>query len=208
MMIGKSMVSFTKLILAICLAGIVGFAGRLLNFDGALIGVVVVIVAAFIITYKPVVESSEKEVQFQPDTNESGDYLLLAANAKRSAKEEIKNKNYNAAWEHFHTQKEFLRKHSISQNWNAIDSVNLDASVSKDLANVLRLEGKHKDALVHIVYWYSNSKSITKEQKSKLSAYYNRSQMANTSLEEIINYCGSKQPLDFKEIRDQVDAWS
>lgn len=83
------------------------------------------------------------------NTIRDDDYLGLAANAKYSSIKEIKNYNYNKAFELCQKQKEDYLKHAEKNSWNKRDTDKLCNSVHEDFANIYRLENKHKEALIN-----------------------------------------------------------
>ena len=105
------------------------------------------------------------------------DYLGFAATSKHEALAALEARQYDKAWKLFHEQKLHYLKHASRSHFTRLQTLALDASVSEDLANVLRLEGKHKTALVHALYWVAASPRRTKTQDRKLSAYFNRAKI-------------------------------
>lgn len=113
------------------------------------------------------------------------DFLGKAAEAGHKAKDAVKAKKYDEAWGLYHKQKELYMKHANRSGFTPMQVLALDASVHENLANILRLEGKHKDALANIVYWViAGSERPIKRHKQKLQAYFNRCDFKNTSLED------------------------
>ena len=104
---------------------------------------------------------------------------------------------------HFYSQLTDQQSISIS----ITEMIGLDSNVSKDLANILRLEKKHKDALVHIIYWVANSKSVTKDQESKLRAYFNRAKLTGPTVDDVMDYCLAAGIKEFHVIQNDVDSW-
>ena len=105
------------------------------------------------------------------------DYLGKAAHEKQSAKIAIKEKRFNDAWRHLNNQKDLYLKHAHRMQFSEIHTLVIDSSPHEDMANILRLEGKHKNALSNISYTYkaahlADRPTITLEKK--LEAYYNR----------------------------------
>lgn len=105
------------------------------------------------------------------------DYLGKAAHEKQSAKIAIKEKRFNDAWRHLNNQKDLYLKHAHRMQFSEIHTLVIDSSPNEDMANILRLEGKHKNALSNISYTYkaahlADRTTITLEKK--LEAYYNR----------------------------------
>lgn len=115
------------------------------------------------------------------------DFLGFAAKARDKARVSVKAGDLNAAWRHFHDQKVNFMQHANSCEFTLKATIALDATVSPDLANILRLEGRHADALVHIAYWASTlGAPIPKRGMDKLRAYLNRCKLKNTTLSQMI----------------------
>lgn len=113
------------------------------------------------------------------------DHLGKAAKLKKNAKVAIKNKLFDEAWKLLQKQKVSYMKHANYVGFTAKQVLALDATVHVDLANILRMENKHTEALIHIVYWVANNyDNMTKTQEQKLTAYFNRSNLKLTSIEE------------------------
>jgi hypothetical protein len=119
------------------------------------------------------------------------DSLGKAAIAKDAAKVAIKSGSYDKAWGLLHEQKGFFAQHAQNYNWNAEATVAIDGAVSEDLANVLRLEKKHDQALVHILYWIATSSNSIKRHRSKLNAYLNRCKFNNVTIEDADRFLGN-----------------
>ncbi len=115
----------------------------------------------------------------------SDDYLGLAANAGHTAKKVLKDKDYEEAWKLYNQQKMYYMQHAERQNWNARDTIRLDSSVHENLANILRLEGKHKDALVNLIYCIACNEGPTKSILKKLPAYLKRAKLQNFNIDDL-----------------------
>ncbi|MBU2970781.1 hypothetical protein KO527_15625 [Pseudoalteromonas sp. C2R02] len=95
------------------------------------------------------------------------DHLGKEAKAGHKAKDAIKNKKYDEAWGFLHEQKLQYMEHANISGFNVEQTLALDADVHENLANVLRLENKHKDALIHIVYWVTAQNHRPKKNHEK-----------------------------------------
>ncbi|MFT7179631.1 MAG: hypothetical protein ACI84B_001867 [Oceanospirillaceae bacterium] len=135
------------------------------------------------------------------------DYLQLAQEKGREAKVAMREKNNAEAWELLQQQKNFYNKFSISEGSNDSELTALDSSVSKDLANLLRQDKKHKDALVHIIYWVANSKTVTKDQESKLRVYFNRAKLMGPAVDDVMDYCLGDEGKELNVVQKDVDSW-
>ncbi len=142
------------------------------------------------------------------DTIDTEDFLGLAANACNRAKDEMKNKNYEKAWELFTKQQHYYYQHAEKQNFTASQTIALASSVSEDFANVLRLEKNHKLALVHFIYCVANEYPNVKYKAKKLPAYLNRAKLKNIDFIELESFIYSlSKPTNYKTIQDKVKEW-
>lgn len=141
-------------------------------------------------------------------TIDSDDYLGLAANARTRAKIEMKNKNYEKAWELFSKQQHYYYQHAEKQKFTVSQTIALSAEVSEDFANILRLEGNHKQALVHMIYCVSIEYPNVKYKAKKLPVYFKRSKLNNVTFEELEDFIFSlSKPPDYRAIQDKVKEW-
>ena len=136
------------------------------------------------------------------------DCLAPAANMSRQAQEAKQAKNYNVAWVLLQDVKALYLKHAQQCRFTTAQTLALDASVSQAMADILRLERKHDDALVHILYWVGSTSPPTKSQIAKMGAYLRRSSVAYVSHGEINELLSMfrGQP-DFLTLRDAVASW-
>jgi hypothetical protein len=141
------------------------------------------------------------------DVDVDVDYLQLALEKGREAKVAMREKNNAEAWELLQQQKSFYNKFSINEGSNESEITALDSSVSKDLANLLRQDKKHKDALVHIIYWVANSKTVTKDQESKLRVYFNRAKLMGPAVDDVMDYCLGDEGKELHVVQKDVDSW-
>lgn len=143
--------------------------------------------------FKP---KSAKPAKPQDDFDEYGkrvirnfnrtDYLGKAAIAREKAKKNVSAGNFETAWKLFHDEKHNLMLHANRCGFTKSQILALDGSVSEALANILRLEGKHHDAMIHILYWVASSTNITKNHDKKLTEYFNRCGFKQISSEELL----------------------
>ena len=152
-------------------------------------------------------EDRNSKLVVDEDVDGDVDYLQLAAEKGREAKLAMREKNHAEAWELIQQQKHFYSQLTDQQSISVTELIGLDSNVSKDLANLLRLEKKHKDALVHIVYWVANSKSVTKDQESKLRVYFNRAKLTGPTVDDVMDYCLAAGIKEFHVIQKDVDSW-
>lgn len=136
------------------------------------------------------------------------DFLGKAAAARDKARAAKAVGNFDAAWNLYQEMKGFYLRHADRCNFTAAQTLAIDSSVSQFLADILRLEGKHHDALVHIIYWVASSESPTKAQQQKLKAYFSRCKFQSIGLSELHSFIESLRPLaEFMKIRNAVAAW-
>lgn len=137
------------------------------------------------------------------------DFLGKAAEADRKAKAAAIDKQYDKACRLYQEQKIFYMQHANRSGFTAKQSLALDASVHEDMANILRLENKHEDALVHIVYWVlAGADRPIKRHQQKLKSYFNRCKLENTELSEAERIIASNAKLpEFMVARSVVSEW-
>ena len=149
--------------------------------------------------------------QYDPlniDSIDKNDYLGLAASAKHRAKIAVKDKNYDLAWELFHEQKKYLYSHGEKYKLNIRNMQALEGDISENLANILRLEGDHLDAFVHMLFSISTNPGVQSKMK-KLPAYFKRTKF-NIDFEDVLQYVYSLQTSDeiiFSDIQKKVKKW-
>ena len=134
------------------------------------------------------------------------DYLGKAAHEKQSAKIAIKERRFDDAWRHLSNQKILYLKHAHRERFSAIHTLVIDSSPHEDMANILRLEGRHLEALQHISYTYATNfkakRPLTTLEK-KLSTYHKRADI-NSTFSAFLNNLKKAQSVDFVSIRDLV----
>lgn len=136
------------------------------------------------------------------------DYLGQAAQAGQASKDAVKAGEYNKAWALLHQQKSLYLQHAHRGNWKAKDVLCLDGSVSQALANILRLEGKHEQAFVHILYWIITSRNPIKAHDQKLKSYFKRCKFKNAALDDVQDFIKkSLSTPDFSVIQNKVNEW-
>ncbi|WP_299083197.1 hypothetical protein [uncultured Ruegeria sp.] len=135
----------------------------------------------------PAPTKPSEQSQAQPSLDWSdqlgkSDYLGKAADAKHAAKAAVKAGEHDKAWGLFHEQKEHYLKHAQAQGFDAEQVMRMDGSVSEDFANILRIEKRHTQALVHVLYWIVTSPQTIKRHDTKLEAYFARCKFQTTML--------------------------
>ena len=138
------------------------------------------------------------------------DYLAHAANAKHEARWCVRNGRYSEAWGLFHKQQHFYLKHATRPGsaFTPAEIQSLNAEIHEDLANILRLESKHRMALAHLVYCLAATQRPKKGLARKLPAYFNRAKVVNATLgdaERLIR--DHRRVPDLKGIVATVGSW-
>lgn len=134
------------------------------------------------------------------------DYLGKAAEAGHKAKAAVKEHRFDDAWRFYAEQKSLYMQHAKTYEFNAAQTLALDASVSEDLANILRMEKKHHDALVHLLYCALTSRP-TKAVKKKLPVYFKRCRFEGVQFDAVEAMMQSQTRWTFNKIKDQVRQW-
>jgi len=137
-------------------------------------------------------------------------YLGEAAEQKHLAKQAIKDERFDDAWRYLHEQKMYYQKHANANNWEYLDLLVLDSAAHEDMANILRIEGEHKNALSNISYRYkttytANRPVITLEKK--LKAYYNRAYKQNKPFKRFLSLLKALPNSDFESVKMFVEKF-
>ena len=129
--------------------------------------------------------------------------------AREFAEKAVKDKQYDKAWGLYNEQKILYMQHANDVSFTAKQALSLDGTVHEALANIMRLEGKHQDALVHIVYWLlTNSDWPINRHQQKFQSYFNRCKFKNTTLAEAREVISSQCKLpDFRLAKSIVSEW-
>ena len=106
-------------------------------------------------------------------------------------------------------KKHLYLEHASKFNFDDKSTIGLDSDISRELANILRLEGKHKQALVHILYWQlGESRKQVNRDINKLRAYYNRSKLDTLTFDQMIDWMDGYQGLaNYSTIQAMVKKW-
>lgn len=136
------------------------------------------------------------------------DYLLKAANASQQAAQAINEQRYDDAWGHYHQIKMFYMQHA-NHLGDPKFAIELDARVHEQLANVLRLEEKHRAALPHIIYWIVGGRRVPfKKHGEKFKAYFKRCDFKNTALADAEKQVSDKYlKADLLAAQELVASW-
>ena len=128
------------------------------------------------------------------------DFLWLDKICRDAAKEAAGNQKFDLAWKYWHEAMSFVHK----QNPHA------HGIYHDELANILRKEGRHKQALGHIIYWVACGRDRPlKSHESKFRAYFNRLKFSYMTLSEAEAFVESlKGPPDLRAIFQAVESWN
>lgn len=110
----------------------------------------------------------------------TGDHLGSAAIAGHASQQAVKDKRFDDAWRHLHEQQEHYLAHAAKFGFTAQQTLALAGSIHKSMANILRLEGRHDQALVHMMYYMATARRPPKADQQKLGAYFRRCKFSNT----------------------------
>lgn len=138
-----------------------------------------------------------------------GDFLGQAAEKKQLGKQAMREKRFDDAWRLFHEQKAFYLKHAARSGFDPLSTRVIDASIHDDLANILRMESRHKEALTNIAYTYKAflmAKRPINTLEKKLMAYYGRAYDKNNyeKFRKLLIQLGAS---DYISIRSFVEVY-
>lgn len=140
--------------------------------------------------------------------SDRADHLGNAATAGTEAKAAVQNRRFDDAWRLFHVQKQHYQRHALRYGMTPRQALALDGSVHEHLANIRRLENKHDDALIHMLYCVTSNTRPTKAQSQKLQAYFSRCQFIGPDAATLASFVdASRESPDFARIQVRVAAW-
>jgi hypothetical protein len=147
-----------------------------------------------------------------PPTNEEGffvdDFLGLAANEGSKARAAIEAEKYNEAWGHYQEMSQLYLQHAKKENFTVPQTLALVGSVHRAMARHLKLEERHHDALIHILYCTACSGSQIEKELKNYRPFFNRCKFKNVQLEKVTSALEKwKDNPDFVAIRDTVTEW-
>lgn len=136
-------------------------------------------------------------------------FLLLAAIAADSAKSAIEQGRHDDAWRYLSEEKMNYMKHANQVGLSAREILKLDGSVSVMQANILKLEGKHHDALVHVIYRLATQgEEVTERQEHDIKEYFDRCKFTGITFDVAKNKLrGHPELTDFRKIQALVKQW-
>ncbi|GAB2947574.1 hypothetical protein [Aquaspirillum soli] len=153
----------------------------------------------------------DKNADFLQLSENHTDALILvkAAEVGREAKIAVNENRYDDAWKLYHDQKDFYMQHANRYGHTVRQALALDSTIHENLANILRLEGKHFDALIHIVYWVlAGADRPIKSHQKKLQSYFNRCKFKNITLIEAKQTLSEQNALpEFTLAQSIVNQW-
>lgn len=140
--------------------------------------------------------------------SDMADHLGRAAMLKDQARTAFKAAKYDKAWELLHKQKEHYFKHATRCRFTAEQTIALDASVHPDLANILRLEGRNLEALIHILYFICAGQ-VSESKRKKLIPYFNRAKLKTVTISDIEMLIEQNSPIpDFRVLQAKIHEWA
>ncbi len=138
-----------------------------------------------------------------------GNHLGKAAVARDRAKESIQRKNYDHAWEQLHVQQSEFLQHAAKHHFTKRQTLALVASVHREMARVLRLEGKHDQALTHMLYVAATSMEISNPLRTKLVAHFKRCRFQDDYTDDQAELAARllRKAPDIRAAQTQVSRW-
>ena len=161
-----------------------GFA--ILAFTAAIVGVLYLFRRFEQIKKQPPVRLTVAQAESILDSlPEYQDFLGRAAIAYGEAKDAIREGEHDKAWGLLHEVKGLYLGHAQQYGMTAREALALESSVHADMANILRKEGKHDQAFIHLFYCYgATGGGVNKSEAGKFRAYFNRCRLAPVTLEQ------------------------
>jgi len=133
------------------------------------------------------------------------DYLSNATDAKKRGISAAKAVGFSEAWKQFNLQKQAYLQNANKCGFTASQVLALGGTVHEQLADVLRREGKHKQALIDIVYWVATSSRVKKSHDKKLAVYFNRAKLSGKKLSDVIQFISElNNKIDYRRIQEYV----
>lgn len=140
--------------------------------------------------------------------HERHSHLLKAANYNKNARNALSEGCFDLAWSETEKARNEYILHANYQRWPLDETMQLVASCSKLSANILRLEGRHIEALRHYLYYLMHQKRLTKTDTKRLSAYIKDSQLSGGSVGAAMDFIDKAQPQHgFPEVDNLINSW-
>jgi|GEM_PF-1777085 len=135
------------------------------------------------------------------------DYLGMAAEAGHKAKAATEAGDFDGAWRLYHEQKAHYAGHAHRSEFTKAQAIALEGSVHRNLANLLRLEARHREALVHFLYYYASSPRRTKTDEKQISTYVNRAKIGS-SIDDVQKFIDGLGPIpNLRAIQIECTRW-
>jgi hypothetical protein len=136
------------------------------------------------------------------------DFLGQAADAGSRAREAIEAGDLNAAWGHYQRMSHLYLQHAQKERFTRQQTLELVGSTHGAMASLLRQEGRHPDALVHILYCIACSGTASEKDLKRYRPFVNRCKFQEFGLEEVAEKLQRwKENPDLASIRDTVSEW-
>lgn len=149
--------------------------------------------------------SFEQYAQMIMEDSKEHNHLGKAADFRHAAEQAIKDKKFDKAWGLIHNEEDEYIRHANHQKWNALQAIGLHATASANRANILRMEGKHRDAFLSFLYSAAqNNCAMGVGQEKKLTAYYKRAKFTKTTLDEIVDHCKKHLINEFSDLKEMM----
>ncbi|MGO2336780.1 hypothetical protein [Providencia sp.] len=136
--------------------------------------------------------------------------LGKAADEKHKAKQAIKDKKFDKAWKHLNNQKVFYIEHIEFINevhphtgFTPLQAQVLISLPHVDMANILRQEDSHLDALSHLSYHYQcllHSGEVKQTIQNKMKPYFTRA-MKNCDFVDFMGKLNSQNILEYTNVQ-------
>lgn len=122
----------------------------------------------------------------------------------------VKEGRYDIAWWIYNHCKRLQLAHAIKCNFDERQILRMDSAASRPMANLLRLEGKHRQALTHMVYCCSgDTMPMSKADIKKLTAYVNRVKLESTTVEDVVEATNAMRiSPNFEKAQRLVESWT
>lgn len=137
-----------------------------------------------------------------PDT-----LLQQATEIGQRARAAAKSGDYAQARSLYGEQRAALARYRERVGAEAGQEASVFAPLHQGLADLLRLEKRHTEALPHILFWViAGRQKPLKAHADKLRAHFNRCKLQHTTLAEVEAFA-AQAPADISAIETQVQTW-
>jgi hypothetical protein len=136
------------------------------------------------------------------------DCLGRAAEIGRASQEAMAAGNHDLVWRLVQMEKVLYMQHAAKSGFTRAQTLALDGGLHRVMAEVLRKEGKHRDALVNILYWASSYPKTARATEKLVRAYLNRAKVPSLRDNDVFLYLNAGlQNRELTEIQSQVARW-